>query len=228
MSLQRTAYRLVTGVALMLLGSPALALAQWAAPNVVLHEVTEVMKIRKKGQVGVRQATAALMGTMTAGTSLCPDALTTAMGMAGCGVTAYASDRIDLATGKGPMKGKFAVVVHGDNPVDGPEAVVARGDIEGTIDLSPALSGQAPMGFLVGRWYGRGERHGPLHGLKVGGTVTGTFRLPFDGGPWGPLYLDSVMAPVPVAANELSLGVPTVKLELFMSETAVTQNEDDD
>jgi hypothetical protein len=240
MNLQRIAYRVLTGVVLMLLGSPALAVAQGAEPTVELYEVTEVMKVKsKRGQGGYRQATAALMGTMRAGTSMCPAAL----GLASCGVTAYASDSINLGTGKGPMKGKFAIVVQGDNPSDGPEAVIARGDIDGIIDLSPALLGsdrrpasgdEAPMGFLVGKWVGRGERNGPLRGLKVGGTVTGTFRLPFVYAPLGPtpmymhLHPQYGPVPVPVRADEFSLGIATVKLELFLSEGAVKQDEDDD
>jgi hypothetical protein len=226
----------------MLLGIPALAVAQVGTPTptVELYEVTEVMKVKsKEGQRGSRQATAALMGTMRAGTSLCPASL----GLASCGVAAYASDRINLGTGMGPMKGNFAIVVQGDNPADGPEAVIARGNIEGTIDLSPAFLGsdgrpasgdEAPMGFLVGKWAGKGERNGPLRGLKVGGTVTGTFRLPFVHPQLGPtpmymhLYPQYGPVPVPVRADEYSLGIATVKLELFLTEAAHTQHHEDD
>jgi hypothetical protein len=230
MKLQHSAFLAFLGFTLTLLGTPAPAAAQGGAPNAVLYEVTEVMKVKsREGQAGYRQATAALMGTMAAGTSLCPEALTTPLGLASCGVAAYATDRINLATGKGPVRGKFAIVLQGDNPTDGPEAVIARGDIVGTIDLSPAILGpdgrpvsgdEAPVGFLVGKWVGKGERNGPLRGLTVGGKVTGTFRLPFVHPLMGPtpLYLDLAQGPVPVRPDEFSLGIATVKLELSLEE----------
>jgi hypothetical protein len=240
MKLQHSAVLAFLGFTLTLLGSPASAGAQGGAPNATLYEVTEVMKVKSRpGQGGFRQATAALMGTMTAGTSLCPEALTTPLGLASCGVAAYATDRISLATGKGPVRGKFAIVVQGDNPTDGPEAVIARGDIVGTIDLSPAILGvdgqpasgdEAPVGFLVGTWVGKGERNGPLRGLKVGGTVTGTFRLPFVHPLFGPtpLYFYLDRNPEPVGLNEFSLGIATVKLELTLTESAILPAHRDD
>jgi hypothetical protein len=54
-------------------------------------------------------------------------------------------DGIDLAKGVGYLYGDFAVVTHGDNPVDGPEAVITKGTFNGEMDLR-ALIG-SPLGF---------------------------------------------------------------------------------
>jgi len=187
-------------------------------------------------QLGQRVATAVLSGTVAVGTSVCPPEIALAWNVKYCVLTAIATDNINIKTGKGPVEGTFRVLIQADNPVDGPELVVLEGRLHGQIDLSPALLGkdgipqtgdEVPLGTLEnGRWSASGVAAGPLDGLSVDGTLTGTFRLPFVVGiPKGcektatcqgfskPLYLTAT-GPVEVAWNERSLGVPTVKLEI--------------
>ena len=196
---------------------PGLAAAQ--GPNARLYEVTENMKLKSNGVVK-RLATAGLAGTVDAGTPLCPLPMP-------CGITALATDSINLATGAGPVKGTFAVVVQGDNPVDGPEFVILRGKLKGKIDLALAVLGpdgipesgdELPLGTITGRWEAEGVSGGPLAGVEQEGTFTGTFRLPFDigFGPWymlNPFAFPGSGSFVAVADEEHSLGVPTVRLE---------------
>jgi hypothetical protein len=197
-----------------LLLTPCLAAGQ----NAVLYEVTEQMKVKRRDTV--RVATAALMGSLGEDTSLCPDWLVTALQVPRCSIAATATDRIDLSTGQGPVSARFFVLIPGDNPVDGSELVIAEGSLHGTIDLSPAVVGidgvLVPLGALTAVWSARGSRGGPLDGLRTEGTVTGTFRLPFVAPGLGVAYLidPSTGAAVAVRNDELSLGVPTVRLEL--------------
>lgn len=199
---------------------------QKADPNAVLYEVTESLSLAPL-QLGQRVASAVLSGTVAAGTSVCPAEIAAAWSVKYCVLTAKATDNINIKTGKGPVEGRFRVLIQGDNPVDAPELVIIEGKLQGQIDLSPALLGKAPLGTLEkGRWRARGVIGGPVEGLDVEGTLTGTFRLPFVVGfPEGcetngsclsfskPLYLTD-RGPVKVAPNEYSLGVPTVKLEI--------------
>lgn len=199
---------------------PFLLLALWPArvaadPNAVLYELTENLKLRPLAS-GHRVASSALMGTIEAGTALCPMPVD-------CAITAMGSDNINTATGKGPIAGTFAVVVQGDNPVDGPELVILQGEFSGKIDLSLASAG---LGFLTkGKWSARGVKGGPLAGLHLHGSLTGTFRLPFEVAPGVAVYmLNPAAFPAPgsfvfVQSNELSLGVPTVRLEVDFVET---------
>lgn len=196
--------------------------------NAVVYEVTENLKLRPL-QHNRRVATAALVGTVNAGTPICPEALVGPGGV--CVLTAVASDNISLATGKGPVNGTFSVVVQDVNPVDGAELVILRGTLHGKIDLSAAVLGGVPLGMIEGKWNARGVNGGPLAGVRAKGSFEGTFRLPFvygvpdgclaDGDPSdcafvsGPSYLGDVSpVPVDVVFNELSLAVPTVRLEI--------------
>jgi hypothetical protein len=198
-------------------------------PNATLYEVTENLKLKPLTN-GRRQATAALMGSVVSGTSICPAEL---LGLApgdSCAITAIATDNINLGTGIGPVHGSFAVVIQFDNPVDGPELVILRGHIEGTIDLSPTVvnTPPVPLGTLRGHWNATGVAGGPLAGVHQQGSLTGTFRLPFVlGDPAGclsnpatctfmspPSYLADDGTLVEVKPQEFSLGTPTVKLEL--------------
>jgi hypothetical protein len=199
-----------------------------AGQNAVLYEVTEQMKVKRKDTV--RAATASLMGSISAGTSLCPDWLLAAMKVGGCSIAVTASDTINLASGQGPVSGTFSVLIPGDNPVDGPELVIAEGTLRGMIDLSPAVVGwngvRVPLGTITGEWSARGSRGGPLEGLRTEGTLTGTFRLPFAD-PWlgaaymlNPYAYPAEGAAMGITKDELSLGVPTVRLELGFLEDA--------
>ena len=208
---------------------PSVAAAQSGVAdgtNVLLYEVTENLKLNPLMH-GRGISTAALMGTANAGTPICPAA-------SPCGLTAMASRNINLATGTGPVKGTFSVVGElpggGSNPIDGPELVILRGKLHGTINLGPALlfgatNGVmgAPIGTISGRWSAEGVAGGPFAGLRAHGTFTGTFRLPFQPTAASPvLYAgDTFFAPSSTGdvvladtTAEFSLGVPTVRLEV--------------
>src|SRR5262245_22560931 len=187
----KSQWSLVTALTLALLASlavPDLVAAEHGeeqkarptpGPNAVLYEVTENLKLAPL-QLGQRVATAVLSGTVAVGTSVCPTEIAVAWRVPYCVLTARATDNINIKTGKGPVHGTFRVLIQGDNPVDGPELVVLEGRLHGQIDLSPALSGLAPLGTLEkGHWSARGVDGGPLDGLRASGTLDGTFRLPF-------------------------------------------------
>lgn len=205
MKSHRIAWMLIAVFALSLGSVLPVAAAQ---PNATLYEVTESMSV-KGGRIARRLAVSALLGTVDAGTSVCPAAIAT---NGKCSLTALAFDNVDLSTGRGPVSGTFAVVVQDVNTVDGPEVVVLRGTLSGQVNLSQAFQG-VPLGSITGSWSASGVSGGPLAGVSLHGTLNGTFRLPFalDGGP--ALYLTD-SGPVPVGDNERSLGTPTVRLDL--------------
>lgn len=204
---------------LALIVQPGLAAAQTA----VLYEVTETMKVSSLQKGVYRSASAALFGWVAAGSSICPTWLVQALGQTHCHITARAQDNVNLATGLGPVSGRFQIVIAGDNDVDGPELVILEGRLNGTVDLSPVLN-QVPLGSIYGKWKAEGTRGGVLAGVEVKGTFTGTFRLPFVS-PLDPtktpLYLldPATQQVVPVQAYQYSLGVPTVMLEITFVET---------
>lgn len=144
----------------------ATALAQEAR----LYELTENMKLVDKKLVH-RKATSELMGLAQAGTPLCP----MPMGFPPCTINATGSDNISLATGLGDFGGTLTVVVQGDNPVDSPEFVIAKGKFKGKMDFSPAILVGIPLGTVVGTL--------SLDGPRRDIPFTGTFRLPFVLGP---------------------------------------------
>ena len=237
----KSTWAVVGALALAVLAPAVLPGLAAAEPNAVLYEVTENLKLRPLMQ-DRRVATASLSGTVAAGTSICPAVIAAAWGKSYCVVSATATNKTSLVTGSGHIEGSFQVLVDGDNPVDGPELVVLSGTFRGKGDLSLAVFGpdgepksgdEVPLGFLVGHWSARGVRGGPLDGIKAHGTLTGTFRLPFemelptpigchfDGDPSDctgkdtfTLYLQDNGLPVPVRREEYSLGLPTVKLEI--------------
>lgn len=164
----------VAGLAgLALAGVPAVV----SAGGATLYELSENMKLTSKirhGQtIGRRQAMSALSGVAAVKTPLCPQAVL-ASGPGGCAINVIGMDDISLMTGLGTLEGTYTTVVQGDNPVDGPEAVVQIGAFTGQMDFSPAILRQVPYGTVVGRvtsGSGRG-RSSPF---------TGVFRLPFAG-----------------------------------------------
>lgn len=158
------------------IGAPAVA----SAEGTRLYELTENMKLvqrhhkgkHRHGQVVERRiATAAITGFAAPGTPLCPDP-DFQIGRA-CAVNVLGSDNISLKTGLGTLQGDFATVIQGDNPVDGPEAVVLRGEFFGHMDFSPAILHQIPFGTVTGRV--------KAHGSRKRDEFTGVFRLPFAG-----------------------------------------------
>ena len=181
---------------LALIVGPAPALAA----DATLYELTENMKLLGKNSA-YRRATAELMGTAKAGSPLCPLPVD-------CTINASGSDKISLVTGLGKFGGTFTVVVQGDNPVDSPEYVVAKGKFKGQMDFSPAVLAGQPYGTVVGKMH-----------LDGGGSYafTGTFYLPFQLGDGVDYYLDFASPPyfvVPVQDNQRALGYPTVKFEI--------------
>ena len=188
---------LLAFVAAPLFGATALA------ADATLYELTENMKLVGKDSPR-RRATSELMGTANAGTPLCP----MPVGAPPCTINATGSDNISLVTGLGKFGGTFTVVVQGDNLVDSPEFVIAKGKFSGKMDFSPAVLVNVPLGTVVGKMVLAGG----------GGTVpfTGTFRLPFVFGDSPPLYLidPAAFTVVTVEANEYALGYPTVRFEI--------------
>jgi len=193
---------LLAFVAAPLFGATALA------ADATLYELTENMKLVGKDSPR-RRATSELMGTANAGTPLCP----MPVGAPPCTINATGSDNISLVTGLGKFSGTFTVVVQGDNPVDSPEFVIAKGKFTGKMDFSPAVLGGIPYGSVVGTLDPNGGGHRDQVRFK------GTFFLPFaldDSGT--AYYLDfnplNPFGVVPVADNERALGYPTVKFEI--------------
>ena len=233
----------VVGLAsLALAGVPAVA----SAGGATLYELTENMKIvtaTKHGRsVNRRTATSALTGVATVKTPLCPDA-SFASGPGGCAVNIMGMDNVRLVTGLGTLAGTFTTVVQGDNPVDGPEAVLLNGSFTGQMDFSPAIVHQIPYGSVVGHVAGGRGNSAPF---------TGIFRLPFAGNveidvapgskrtlrqifcplsptpnPYAPMYGGYDLAYLDfdtdgalngqcldIQPTELSLGVPLVRFDI--------------
>lgn len=226
MNWKRTARWSLLVLPFLLLGIwPSVAAAQLgvADANALLYEVTESLKLKPLAS-GQRIATAALAGTVNLGTSICPSWLAYYLGITVCNLNATGSDKVDLATAKGPFEGTFEVVINTaeTNPVDGPELVILRGTFHGRIDFSPALFGpdgipntgdELPIGFLKnGRWEAKGVEGGPLAGIRARGTLTGTFRQPV--GTVANAFYFTDIGFVPVDPNERSLGWPTVRMEI--------------
>ena len=110
------------------------------------------------------------------------------------------------------------MVVQGDNKVDAPEFVVLTGTFTGDADLSLAMSGQAPLGFIT-------NGVATIDGYDGAAfKFTGTFRLPFElddsgrnrrpGRDNDAYYLSDDGKPIKVQGRERSLGAPTVRLEI--------------
>jgi hypothetical protein len=211
---------------------PALAYGK-KAPGVVLYEVTEDMYLLDaNGTPGnpadptfvpaFRTAVAQLSGFARLGTPICPwDVLALLPKAKHCTVNASGADQISLLDGRGTLKGTFAVVVQGDNLVDAPEFVIMTGQFGGDADLSPAFSGVAPLGSITN---GAGQIDTLTGAPGPTFAFDGTFRLPFSiektgkhGKPrrWNPAYyLGDDLKPIRVKHDELSLGLPTVRIEI--------------
>lgn len=198
-----------------LLVGPAVADAQQA----ILYELTENMTLSPEGGVAHRLATAALQGWAKVGTPLCPaEVLITNPRTQTCTVTAVGSDDVSTVTGTGTVSGTYAVVVQGDNSVDAPEYVVQTGTFTGVMDLSPAVLGLAPLGYISNGQF-------TIDGYP-GYTIpfNGTFRLPFALSQKGEkrkprpqdhaYYLSDAFQPFAVRPRETSLGWPTVRFEV--------------
>jgi hypothetical protein len=165
-------------------GAPGVASAGGATLyDATLYELTENMKLvprhdrssprAKRAPTSERRvATAAIAGTAKRGTPLCPIP-EFEISPEVCAVNVHGSDNISLTTGLGTLQGQFSTVIQGDNPVDGPEAVVLTGEFRGQMDFSPAILHQIPYGTVTGKVKATGSRKPS--------DFTGVFRLPFAG-----------------------------------------------
>lgn len=199
---------------LLLLLAAAIGPRSASAADATLYELMENMSIVQHDGGNYRQAWAALDGTARPGTLLCPFQVT-------CEIHGWGWSEVDIATGKGTFSGSFAVVVDGDNAVDGPEAVVQWGKFGGTMDFSPAFVAGKPYGTVVGK-VTVGNSKG-----SVDSPLTGTFYLPFAAAlpddPPGTTYYLSFTNPrgvAPVGATEKALNRPTVKFEICLGSGA--------
>jgi hypothetical protein len=160
-----------------------------------------------------------------------------------CTVTAIGTDAIDLATGGGTLTGTFAVVVNADNQADGAELVVMEGDFAGNMQLlvdgngSPLpliaipCSGPSTCGTLTPKsvlgvplaylgYYFPGLTAEMFPPAAFGGI----FRLPFVQAHGSgkqkarrnidAFYLTDDGKTVKVKRDEMSLGMPTVRVEI--------------
>ncbi len=214
-----------------LMYGPVPALAQ--EPDAVLYEVTEDMYLKDAAgnfvtsvvPGGRRTAVAQLSGWAKLGTPLCPAWVRLlAPKTKKCTLNATGADDLSLETGRGTLAGSYTVVVQGDNKVDAPEFVVMTGTFKGDADLSPSMSGHAPLGYITN---GVATIDGPDGKPVASFKFTGTFRLPFaidevgrsrNYRPWssGPdaFYLDNDGQAKRVTNNERPLGRPTVRIEI--------------
>ena len=235
--------KLVLSVALVatLVGGGAAWADPTGAPQAVFYEVTENMKVVNR-RVQHRVATSALSGGGVIGTPFCPTALVQSYdpNAVTCDLTAIGSDDVDVVTGLGTFKATIAVVIQGDNPVDGPEFVIDRIKVRGKMDFSPALVGIPPYGPLpFGTVTGRVTFHDDVE-TEGHPKFIGVFRLPFlipagarpfvcpatvDPNPNFPghdiAYIDTDSLGtltgkcIDITPAELSLGVPTVRFEIW-------------
>ena len=180
-----------------------------------LYEVMESMTLHGAGSSKTRRATATLVGSMRAGTPICP----TSLNVPRCAVNVTASYTVRVATGLGYITGDFQVVGPGDNDEDGAEQVLMSGTIAADINLAPAYLHMIPIANLTnGFLKGTGAKGTALDRVNVRAQFTGTFRLPFRPTPTSPeSYL--IITPdgfevVPVMPDERSLGLATVRLEI--------------
>ena len=187
--------------------------------DAVLYEVTENMYLLDAagnvvGPEGAirRKADASLYGWSRVGNPLCPmEVLVTNPRTQTCSVTAAGMDDIALNTFTGTVDGTFAVVLQDDNSTDSAEFVIMNGGFTGAMDLS-----KRPLGKISGTFTPAGAREPS--------AFCGTFRLPFSvvkGNRELPArnvpgyYLaDDFTTLIPIQKSELSLGMPTVRLEL--------------
>jgi hypothetical protein len=138
------------------------------------------------------------------GTLLCPLTVT-------CAIHATGAASVEIATGQGTISGDLAVVVQGDNQIDGPEAIVLAGHLSGTMDFSPALLAGLPYGIVVGTVT-----------VDGGGSslFTGIFALPFLRNTKIPQYLTFTgfqpTGTVMVRDDERLFTEPMVKFEFCL------------
>jgi hypothetical protein len=209
-----TTKRMVAMLALLAVtGAPGVA----GAGGAKLYELTENMKLvprhdrssprAKRAPTSERRvATAAIAGFAKPGTPLCP----ADPDEPDCMVHVHGSDNISLTTGLGTLQGQFSTVIQGDNPVDGPEMVVLKGEFRGQMDFSPAIVGKpTPTLFDILLPHPYGTVEGTVKAQRGrNADFTGVFRLPFDGNeivPGTGLTLRQIFCPATPDANPYAM-----------------------
>jgi hypothetical protein len=199
--------------------------------EVTLYEVSERVTFDPDDAgVILRNATSPLLGFAELGTPLCPTMLLALFPqMKRCSVIALGEDKVSTATGRGPVGGKFDIVINapGNSSVHVPDLPVISGTFSGEIDLSPAVLHHVPLGSITGTFtIPTLDQQGQLTLVEV--PFAGTFRLPFgiddlgrvvkhddDDETHGAFYLaDDMRTLIRIRSKERSIGFPTVRLEL--------------
>jgi hypothetical protein len=191
-----------------------------AAADATMYELYENMSVVQYDGRTYRRAWSAIKGTARPGTLLCPLSVT-------CSVNGVGQSSVDVATGQGTVSGQIQIVVQGDNPVDGPEAVVLSGKFGGTMNFSPALLVGLPYGTVVGT-VKVGKGGDPAPDAQQPTPFTGIFHLPFtfpDDPSNTSYYLSFTRSSltglqpsgvVPVRGSEKTLDEPMVKFEICL------------
>ena len=204
--------------------------------GITLYEISERVTFDPDpSSAGVirRNATSPLQGFAEVGSPLCPSNLLISVPqLASCTVIAIGTDSVSTVTGGGPVGGTFDVVVNapGNSSVHVPDLPVLSGTFTGSVDLSLAVLHRVPLGSIVGS-FTISQIADPATGVLVPLPqpavlpFKGTFRMPFAMDTHARLmrsdraraafYLgDDLRSVIPVRLTELSIGFPTVRLEV--------------
>jgi hypothetical protein len=196
-----------------------------------LYEVQEGTDLRVRGQAAVlRLANATLVGTATG--DICDaTAIPGVPAQDPCAFDTTAISRVPLDRGTGDLDGDFQLLrdAFPEQQLLSDLVLVAKGGVEGTIDLRPLLNptNPQPVAFMEGRWKSKK--------LGVKGTFTGTFFVPFAD-PTGTCttgyaYVDpsNPNAVQCLEPSEFSLGLPVTKvLATFLKTGKMDAHDEDD
>ena len=211
--------------------------------GVTLYEISERVTFDPDpSSAGVirRNATSPLQGFAEVGTPLCPsELLISGPRMKSCTVIATGADSVSTVTGMGPVSGTFDVVINapGNSSVHVPDLPVISGTFSGNVDLSLAVLYHVPLGCIEGN-FTITQMADPATGMlgslpqPVVLPFTGTFRMPFaidtharrarSDRQRAAFYLaDDRETLSLVRPTELSVGFPTVRLEVTFGSTAL-------
>ena len=189
-----------------------------------MYEVQEATDLRGGTPQApvLRLANAALVGTASGG--LCT------AGQDPCAFDTLAVSKIPLRIGVGPLTGNFQVMFDTMlNPghLLSDLVLVAKGSVQGTLDLRPLLKGTAPIALMKGQWKSKA--------LDARGTFSGTFLIPLPDPTkqcaTGFAYFDPSSGLQCLDATEMSLGRPVTKVVATFLKTgpfAPGDKDDDD
>src|SRR5213593_3021764 len=210
---------------LMVLVLPLPARAETPVARVTLYEVNEALRLKAvrhddTSELKRRLAQASLLGTDVVAVVPNPVFAT------GAFVKADASSAVDLATGRGPVRGTIQLLTDIDPTRNSLDTLLVTGELEirGELDLTTAaVTATAP---ITGTWRGEYRRER--------GTYRGVFLIPFkmngtyyyqnpadalpgfvckgqvdDFGPWGKFCQ--------VHSTEFVLGIPLTKALLLFT-----------